>query len=268
MLRDGDALARGVVGGSLRALRDAAARRARAARQGRGHLLHRQPDGAQLLTSAATSASSSAIAQPADVVLRRHRRPVAEEPRLHADVRRHVVDPDARHPAHRLLGHHGRQPAGVAGQPARLPRRARRDRPHPRARRQGGGHRSAPHRHRRTRRRVDPDHARHRRRPAAGDLHTCSSPTVWCDLGALAGHGQRRRRRARRSPRVHARSGRRGLSRAGRDHPPPGARDRGGAERRPSTAASASATRSSARSPRGWSTSSTSSPAISTAPAA
>ena len=39
---------------------------------------------------------------------------------VHADVRQHVVDPGARHPAHRLLADHGRQPAGVAGQPARL----------------------------------------------------------------------------------------------------------------------------------------------------
>ena len=44
------------------------------------------------------------------------------------DVRRHVDDPRARRPPHRLLVVMGAQPAGVAGLAARVPRRDGRDR--------------------------------------------------------------------------------------------------------------------------------------------
>ena len=168
----------------------------------------------------------------------------------------HVVDPVARHPAHRLLGDHGRQPAGVAGQPPRRARRARRDRPHPRARRQGRRRRPPSHRHRRPGRRVGPDRARHRRRVPARDRATCCSRTGSSTWATLADLVERPRRRAPRS-RPSSRPRRSRPPAASRPRPSAGSRTRSRRRRRRrSTAASGCATRSSARSRRGSSTSS------------
>ena len=229
------------------------ARRARAPRQAGADRVHRQPDRAQHPSLPLRRALHRHGAAP-DALLGRHRRPVAEERRVHADVRQHVVDPDARHPAHGLLGGDGRQPAGVAGEPPRLPRRARRDRSHPRARRQDGRHRSAPHRHRRPRRRVDPDPARHRRRVPAGALPRALRRRPRAARPARRSRERRRRRRARSRA-----TSRRSAWRTRAACPPrrsAGSRTRSPARsRRRSTAGSASATRSSARSRRGSSTS-------------
>ena len=144
-----------------------------------------------------------------------------------------------------------REPARVAGQPARRARHARAARRDPRARRQGGGDRSAPHRHRGARRRVARDPSRHRRRAPARD-------------GARAVRGGPRRARAG-SPGastgidevralcgdVHARGGRGDVRHPGRRRSA-ASRASSRPRRAPrSTAASAPATRSSARSRRG-----------------
>ena len=89
----------------------------------------------------------------------------------------HVEDPGARHPAHRLPGLHGRQPAGVAAASLLACPDVLGEIDSIRAR---GGKvvvdRPAPHGHRRPGRRVGPDRARHRRRVPARDRATCSSP--------------------------------------------------------------------------------------------
>ena len=148
-----------------------------------------------------------------------------------------------------------------------LPGPARGD---PGARRHGRGGRPAPQPHRRGGRRARRHPARHRRPPAARASSTCCSPSELVDLG--------RRRRARRAAStsvarlvaaVHARGGR--AHRAGidaDDHPAARPRARRRADAPRSTAASAPAPSSSARSRRGWSTCSTCSPATSTGPAA
>ena len=214
-------------------------------------------------------AAHRAVGHPAHL-LGGHRRPVAEERLVRPHVREHVEDPVARHPAHRLPGH-----AWAATRRRRAARCSRcpdvlgeidaiRD-----ARRQGRRGRPAPHRHRRPRRRVAADPARHRRRVPAGDVQR-----------ALR-RGPRRPRRARRHGRrasttcarvvrrLHARSRSPTFCRVPAETIRRIAREFAAAPtRRRSTAASGCATRSSARSPRGWSTWSTSSPATSTSRAA
>ena len=78
------------------------------------------------------------LAGAPDRLLGRHRRPVAEEPVVGAHVRGHVER--SRRPTCTRTDYLwcGRQPARVAGQPARVPRRARRARRDPRPRRHGG----------------------------------------------------------------------------------------------------------------------------------
>ena len=80
--------ARSSLGRGVRALRGAAARRASSATaRDADHRLHRQPDGPQLLARPLRRAVHRAVAA-ADDLLGRHRRPVAEERLVHADVRR------------------------------------------------------------------------------------------------------------------------------------------------------------------------------------
>ena len=170
----------------------------------------------------------------------------------------HVEDPDARHPAHRLLGHawaatRRRRRAACSRAPTSLGEIDA----HPRARRQGRRHRPAPHRHRRARRRVDADRARHRRRVPARDRATCCSPTASCDLGdarraASTASTTCARSRADFTPeRVDATPAASPPTTIRRlAHELAAAPTRGA-----STAASGSATRSSARSRRGSSTS-------------
>ena len=151
---------------------------------------------------------------------------------------------------------------------ARVPRRARRARRHPRARRQGRRHRPAPHRHRRPRRRVGADPARAPTPRSCSRCATCSSPRA-------SSTSARSTRRSRASTTVRERVPR--SSRPSRSRRSAGSRPTrirrlarefaAAPSGRASTAASGCATRSSARSRRGWSTSSTSSPATSTVPA-
>ncbi len=142
-------------------------------------------------------------------------------------------------------------------------------RAHPRARRQGRRGRPAPHAHRRGGRRAPLHPPRHRRALLLAAWRTRSSRRGSTDPGRLAEHVRRARRGARRWSRElhpeavaarlrHRRRARSGAWRASW-RPPSGPR---------STGASAPAPRSSARSPAGWSTSSTCSPATSTARAA
>ena len=110
----------------------------------------------------------------------------------------HVVDPGARHPAHRLLRRDGRatrrrRRAACSRAPTCSARSTR-------IRARGGKivvDRPAPHRHRRPRRRVDPDRARHRRRvPARRSCHVLFAEGL-VDLGDVADLVERRRRGAR-----------------------------------------------------------------------
>ena len=94
---------------------------------------------------------------------------MAEERLVRAALRRHVDVPDSRPRPHRLSARARREPARVAGQPARGGRRARPPRRDSRARRQGGRGRSAPHRHRRSAPTSGCRSARHRRGAAARD---------------------------------------------------------------------------------------------------
>ena len=204
-----------------------------------------------------------------DDLLGRHRRPVAEERQLAPHVRRHVEDPRARHPPHRPARRHGRQPPRLAGLAARLPRRDGRDRRHPRAGRQGH-RRSTP---------AAPA-------PPSGPTSGCRSrpaPTPPCcspwptslfaedlvDLGTVADLPRRASTScASARGRLDARAG--GARHRHRRRPDPRAGPRARRHRagRRLRAHRRCATRSSARWPAGWSTSSTSSPATSTCPAA
>ena len=139
----------------------------------------------------------------------------------------------------------------------------------PRARRQGRRHRPAPLAHRRACRRAPLHPARHRRAAAVRASSTCCSTRASCSP-ARAGRPRRTGidevEGARR--RLHARRRRPAVRHRRRRDPADGARA-GRRRRAPrSTAASAPARRSSARSRAGWSTSSTCSPATSTARAA
>ena len=164
--------------------------------------------------------------------------------------------PDVR--PHRPVRRHGRQPARVAGLAVLVPRHPRRDRPHPRARRAHDRGRSAAHRHRRAGRRVDPDHARGWTPRSCSRSSTCS-PTTASIRPRRGSSG-----RVRGVDEVCAAATRlrpRGRRRARAACPPSGSADSPTSSPRPSvpscTGASACATRSSARSPRGRSTSST-----------
>ncbi len=130
-------------------------------------------------------------------------------------------------------------------------------------RRQGHRHRSASDRNRAPRIRMDPHHARHRCGPAL-----CRDQRAVRRRPGRPRPGGRPPRRRRRGSRgghtLHARAGRRHVPDSRRADPRACPRDRGSPQRRSSTGASACATRSSARWPAGWSTSSTSSPAAST----
>ena len=102
LVRDGDALARGRPG-TRRSPRSSGgcAPVLERARPRRRHRLHRQSHRAQLL-AVALRAGVRRDGGAAAHLLRRHRRPVAEERGRRADVRRHVDDPDARPRPHRL----------------------------------------------------------------------------------------------------------------------------------------------------------------------
>ena len=144
----------------------------------------------------------------ADHLVGRHRRPVAEEPRLRPAVRQPVEHPDPRRAPHRPVRRHGRQPARVAGLAALVPRPHRRDRPHPRARRA----------HDRRSTRAAPA------RPSAPTSGSRSSPGMdaafllavvnvldsdgLVRLGPLDGRVQGIDEVLRRRPRLHARGGR------------------------------------------------------------
>ena len=135
--------------------------------------------------SAATSACSSAMAGQPECSTRAGT--VDQWPKnvvVPPDLRRHVDIP--------VPDLDRTDSPGDAWAPTRRPSRASlmacpdvlgRDRRHPGARRQGRRHRPPSHRNRRPGRRVGADRARHRRRPADGAWSTCSSPTAWCDLG-------------------------------------------------------------------------------------
>ena len=130
--------------------------------------VHRQPDRPQLLARALRAGLRGDVGA-AGPVLGGHGRPVAEESQQRADVRRHVDDPGARPRPHAVPADARREPARLAGQPARGGRRARAARRDSRARRPRGGRGPAPHRHGRSRRRMAPDPARHGRRTSARD---------------------------------------------------------------------------------------------------
>ena len=165
--------------------------------------------------------------------------------------------PDPGRRPHRPLHDPGREPARlerVADDRARHARPAARD---PRARRQGRRRRPAPHAHRRGRRRARTSSAR-------APTRTCCSAMVHTlfDEGlvvgaAAAGRAHRRagRRRAARARRSRPRRWRRSCGVPADDDPPHGARAGGRRARPSSTAGSAPARRSSARSRPGWSTS-------------
>ncbi len=168
MVREGDQWREVVVGRGVRPLRGAAAAGRRGARHRRGHRVHRQPVGPQLLAQPLHGCGRRHPAHARHLV-GGHGRPVAEEPRVRAAVRQRVEHPDPRRPAHRPLRRDGREPARVAGIAVLVPRHHGRDRAHPRARRAHDRRRPAPHGHRRAGRRVDPDHPGHGRRLPARD---------------------------------------------------------------------------------------------------
>ena len=137
MVRDGDDVARGDLGRGVRPLRRAAARRSIAEHGIEAVTAYvGNPLAHNLSLSRYVGDPHRDVGHPDDL-LGRHRRPVAEERQLAPHVRRHVEDPGARHPPHRPVRRHGRQPARVAGLAAGLPRRDGRDRRDPGARRQG-----------------------------------------------------------------------------------------------------------------------------------
>ena len=104
MVRDGDQWREVDVGrGVRRAARSCSHGVRRAPRHRRGHRVHRQPDRATTSRSAATSALFIGLSQLPTIY---SAGTVDQWPKnvvVHAHVRRHVVDPGARHPAHRLL---------------------------------------------------------------------------------------------------------------------------------------------------------------------
>ena len=113
-----------------------------------------------------------------------------------------------------------------------------------------------------------PIRARHRRRVPARDRATCSSPRASSTSARVGEHRRRRRRRcATPCAEFTPERGRGVLPGPGRHDPPPRARVRRRADGRGLRPHRHCATRSSARSRRGWSTWSTSSPATSTGPA-
>ena len=147
----------------------------------------------------------------------------------------------------------GANPARLTGFVDGVPRRDGRDREDPRARRRGRRHRPASHRHRRARRRVAADHTRAPMPRSFSRSRTSSSTTS--SSASTTRTDRRCRRRARPRRRLDART-RRGCHRHPcRTHPRACAPDWPPPTGRSSTAASACATRSSARSPAGWSTS-------------
>ena len=194
-----------------------------------------------------SSATRSATASPSAATCRcssgsracrtsTRRAPIDQWPKnvsLHPHVREHVDDPGARHPAHRLprsawAATRRRRSGSLLACPDVLGELD--------GIRERGGKvvvdRPAPHRHRRPRRRVGADPARHRRRVPARDRATCSSPRGSIDLGALAEMVEGRRRRARARAPIHARGGRGVLRRPRRHDPPARPRVRGRADGR------------------------------------
>ena len=253
MIRDGDDVARGHAGTrpspAARSCSTACVDRARHRRR---HRLHRQPGRPQLL--AQPLLGRAAPAWPASATIY-SAGTVDQWPKNVSCAQMyggHVEDPHPRRPPHRLLGGHGRQPAGVA---------AARCSPAPtcsarstRIRERGGKvdrHRPPPHRHRRPGRRVA---ARSARAPTPRFLlarrATCSSTTGSSTSApsptGCSGVDEVRAAAAGFTPEAvadccgipadtHPRA-------SPTSSPPPSARA--------STAASACATRSSARSPR------------------
>ncbi len=144
-----------------------------AARHRGRHRVRRQSARAQLQPRALRRHPHRHVRHPDDL-LRRDRRPVAEERELAPHVRRHVEDPRPGHPADRSPRRHGREPAGVAGSLLACPDVMGEIDGDPRPRRQGHRRRPAPDRHRGGGRRVDGDHAGHRRRACCSRWRTSS----------------------------------------------------------------------------------------------
>ena len=258
VVRDGDTFREVTLGRGVRDLRAADPRGRRRARHGGRHRLRRQPGGPHVLDRALHRRAHRHVRHPADL-LRRHRRPVAEERHLGADVRRHVDHPRPRRPAQRLHGRDGREPAGVAGVADGLRRTcwASSTASGPAAARSSSSTRGAP---------APSGHATSgsRSRPAPTP-RCCSRWSTCCSPRASSTSG---RRRASSSASTTLRAGLRARSRPsavaatmpdpGRPHPRARPRDRGGRSTASSTAGSGCATRSSGRWPAGSSTWSTS----------
>ena len=221
---------RGDLGRGLRQGVRAPAPGGRRARDRRGDGVRRQPARARLRPVPVRRHPDRDVGHPDDLLPRR-RRPVAQERRRAPDVRRHVVDPGPRRPAHRPLRGDGRQPLGVPGLAARLPGPDGRDRGDPQARRPGAGRRPAPDRHGREGRRVAADQPRHRRGAADGR----GARAVRRRPGRPRDRRRARRRRGqppRGQRRVDPGAGGRGDRHRRRPDPRPGPRARGHRARR------------------------------------
>ena len=226
-------------------------------RHRRRHRVHRQSGGPQLL---AEPLHRRGRRHPPDAghLVGRHRRPVAEEPRLRAAFRQPVEHPHPRRAAHRSVRRDGRESAGVAGLAVLLPRHPGRDQAHPAS--AAGARSSSIPRRTGTAEKADEWIPIVPGMDAAfllAIVHVLDAEGL-INLGLARRAGCRASRRCCAAARaVHPRGGGRRLRRARRADPAAGPR----ARRRPSapssTAGSACATRSSARSPRGRSTSST-----------
>jgi len=129
------------------------------------HHIHREPDRLELLAQPLYRRLRGVLATRRNL-LERDGRSMAEESLQRADVRRHVDHSRRGHRPHRLSGHHGREPAHVAGQPDVCPRFHGAHGCDPPTRRQDTRHRSPPNRHGRTRLRVARHPAWDRRRIA------------------------------------------------------------------------------------------------------
>ena len=202
-------------------------------------------------------------------LLRRHGRPVAEERLVRAHVRRacgRFPSPDLDRTDYLVVM--GANPHASQGSLLAAPDVLGEIDAHPRARRQGGRDRPAPHRHGRARRRVAADPS-----PAPTPRSCSRSAHVLFAEGLVrprrrsptSSNGVDEVRRARAATSRPRRS-RETCGIPADDDPPPRARARGRAARRRLRPHRHSATRSSARSRRGSSTWSTCSPATSTAP--